>query len=76
LDVQLDALRRGRAPHGLAGQATLADFARTRLVAKVETGRFSDRWLALSERHLERAVDYFGAERDLASITTADERNW
>jgi integrase len=28
------------------------------------------------ERHLEHAVDYFGAERDLASITTADVRTW
>jgi integrase len=73
---QLDGLRRGRALHGLAGQAKLAAFARTHLIAKAETGKFTERWLALSEHHLQRAVVHFGAERDLASITTADARAW
>ena len=45
---QLDALRRGRALHGLVGQATLADFARTHLVAKAKSGKVTEAWLALS----------------------------
>jgi integrase len=73
---ELDGLRRGRALHGLAGQATLADFARTHLVAKAKGGKVTDAWLAMSENHLDRAVKHFGAARDLASITTADVRRW
>ncbi len=73
---QLDGLRRGRALHGLAGQATLADFARTHLVAKAKSGKVTEAWLATSENHLHRAVEHFGAARDLASITTADVRKW
>lgn len=72
----LDARRRGRALHGLADQATLADFARTHLIAKAKSEKFTDGWLELSELHLGRAVEHFGADRDLASITTADVREW
>src|SRR2546426_8001710 len=73
---QLDGLRRGRALHRLAAQATLADFARTHLEAKAKSAKVTDTWLELSQLHLERAVEYFGAERDLASITTTDVRGW
>lgn len=73
---QLDGLRRGRALHGLAGQAKLADFARTHLVAKAKTGKVTEAWLTMSENHLKRAVKHFGAARELASITTADVRKW
>src|SRR6266545_708804 len=67
---------RGRALHGLAEQATLAECARTHLVAKAKSGKGTEAWLALSEHHLNRAVEHFGAARDLASITTADVRKW
>src|SRR6266568_6177097 len=30
----------------------------------------------MSENHLSRAFEHFGAARDLASITTADVRRW
>ncbi len=73
---QLEGLRRGRALHGLAGQATLADFASTHLVAKATSGTVTAAWLVMSENHLHRAVEHFGAARDLASITTADVRRW
>ncbi len=73
---QLDGLRRGRALHGLAAQASLAEFAREHLVAKATSGKVTELWLQLSELHLERAVEYFGAARDLASITTTDVRTW
>ena len=73
---QLDGLRRGRALHGLAGQATFADFAGIHLVAKAKSGKVTELWLAMSEIHLSRAVEHFGAARNLASITTADVRKW
>jgi len=73
---ELDALRRGRVLHGLAGQATLEAFASVHLEAKAKSAKVTDAWLELSERHLDRAVEHFGATRDLASITTTDVRGW
>src|SRR5437762_9234909 len=73
---QLDATRRGRALHGETRQVTLADFARAHLVAKAESQKFTEHWLEVTEKCLDRAVDFFGAERDLASITVADVRRW
>jgi integrase len=73
---QLDGLRRGRALHGLAGQATLAAFARAHLVAKAESQKFTKHWLEVTEMCLARAVEFFGADRGLSSITVADVRRW
>jgi integrase len=73
---ELDGLRRGRALHGLAGQATLAAFARAHLIAKAESQRFTEAWLAATETCLERAVEFLGSERELSSITVTDVRRW
>ena len=73
---QLDAARRGRALHGETQQVTLADFAASHLVAKAESQKFTEHWLEVTEKCLDRAIDFFGAERDLASVTVADVRRW
>ncbi len=73
---QLEALRRGRAIHGLVGQATLAKFAADHLKAKAESQKFTGEWLEATEKCLERAVEFFGADRELSSITVADMRHW
>ena len=73
---QLDGLRRGRALHGETRQATLAEFAQAHLVAKAESQKFTEHWLEVTEHCLHRAIEFFGADRDLASITVADVRRW
>ena len=73
---QLDGVRRGRALHGETQQVTLADFAAKHLVAKAESQKFTKHWLEVTEKCLDRAVEFFGVERDLASITVADVRRW
>ncbi len=73
---QLDGLRRGRALHGETRQETLADFARAHLVAKAESQKFTEHWLEVTENCLDRAIEFFGADRDLAAITVADVRRW
>ncbi len=73
---QLDGLRRGRALHGLAGQAKLAAFARVHLIAKAESQKFTEHWLEVTEKCLGRAAAFFGAHRELSSITVADVRRW
>jgi len=55
---------------------TLADFAQSHLVAKAESQKFTEHWLEVTETCLDRAVAFFGAARDLASITVADVRRW
>jgi len=73
---QLDGVRRGRALHGETRHVTLADFARAHLVAKAESQRFTEQWLAAAEKCLSRAVEFFGADRELSSITVADVRGF
>src|SRR6266852_6137748 len=73
---QLDGSRRGRALHGEAPPVTLADFAGAHLVAKAESQKFTEHWLEVTEKCLDRAGEFFGADRDLASITVADVRRW
>ncbi len=72
----LDATRRGRTLHGESPPVTLADFAQAHLVAKAESHRFTEHWLEVTEKCLDRAVAFFGAQRDVASITVADVRRW
>jgi integrase len=73
---QLDGIRRGRALHGEAPPVTLADFAAAHLVAKAESQKFTEHWLEVTEKCLDRAIEFFGADRELASITVADVRRW
>src|SRR5256886_3861193 len=72
----LDGARRGRTLHGETPGATLADFASAHLVAKAESQKFTEHWLEVTEKCLDRAAEFFGGERDLASITVADVRRW
>src|SRR2546422_4518815 len=73
---QLDGSRRGRALHGETRQVTLAEFARTHLVAKAESQKFTEHWLEVTEKCLGPAAAFFGADRELSSITVADVRRW
>src|SRR5690242_16523993 len=72
----LDGARRGRALHGETRRATLSEFASAHLVAKAESKKFTEHWLEVTEKCLDRAAEFFGPERDLASITVADVRRW
>ena len=72
----LEARRRGRVLHGIAKPTTLAAFARLHLIAKAKSGRVTEAWLELAEHHLRCAIEYFGAQRDPATITVADVRGW
>ena len=61
---------------GVERDAHLAEFAAEHLKRKAREGRITTEWLAESERELRRAVEFFGAERSLASIRPADVRAW
>jgi integrase len=73
---ELEQARRNRKLFGPGRGAQLAPYASEHLVAKAKSGRSTDRWLRSSELFLKRAVDYFGAGRELASIDVGDVRGW
>ncbi len=72
----LEGRRRNQALLGYEGSARLAGYAADHLKKKARSGKFTDRWLQISENHLRRAVDYFGAERDLVSISVRDVQSY
>jgi integrase len=74
---ELETARRRRAFHsGRAVEAQLGAFARLHLIAKKKAGKVTDTWLESTELFLERAVSYFGAERELDTIRVSDIRGW
>jgi len=72
----LRARRRVGALHQLPKQVTLESFAQDHLVKKAEAGKVTPRWLAENEHFLGRAVAFFGARRELSSITVDDVTKW
>src|SRR5690606_9033979 len=52
--------------------AKLKAFAALHLESKAKSGKFTEQWLESVQMHLDTAIEFFGAQRDLAAITTAD----
>lgn len=73
---ELEASRRDRQLLGVRKRATMHDYARLHLIAKAKAGKVTDGWLEAAEVYLTRAVEHFGAERNLATITVEDVRGW
>ena len=75
--AELEDARRHRAFHGgRAVETQLGAFARLHLIAKKKSGKFTDTWLSSSQLYLERAVSYFGSNRELDTIRVSDVRAW
>ena len=72
---ELEGLRRQSAILGVRGGAKIAKYASDHLVKKQEEGT-SPGHLGMVEGHLRVAVDYFGAGRELASISTGEVAEW
>ncbi len=68
-------LERARKSKGLGSQwksSGLASYAEHHLRKKAQEGEVAEGWLTTTQGHLETAVQYFGAGRDLSSITPQD----
>jgi integrase len=61
---------------GVRRSAKLKAFVADHLIKKAQSGKFSESWLADTERMLGIAIEHFGSERDLASIGTDDVQAW
>jgi len=73
---RLRAQRQAGAVHDLPKRTTLPAFAREHLIAKAKAGKTTEDWVAETEHCLARAIEHFGSERDLSTITAADVRRW
>ena len=76
---QLEERRRSKAVLGVERQVGLSEYASHHLVKKARSERFTEKWLGETEHQLRRAVEFFGADRDLASIGVRDVQdfsNW
>lgn len=73
---ELQGQKRDSALLGVKRKATLAAFVSHHLVQKAKSGRFSDSWLADSERMLALAIGFFGSDRDIATIGVTDIQSW
>lgn len=74
--AELDRARRLRGLHGITKEATLAEYAADHLRRKARDGEATSRWLEDVERHLRAAVEFFGADAPLASLTPEDFGGW
>ena len=72
---QLEGLRRQSGILGVKGGAQLAEYAGEHLIKKRQEGT-SPGHLEWSRGHLRVAIDYFGAGRELSSISTGEIAEW
>jgi integrase len=54
----------------------IGEYASYHLVAKAKSGRYSELWLEDSERMLGVAIEHFGKDRDLGTITVSEVQRY
>jgi integrase len=69
---QLQEARRNKVLLGVEQPATLKEYASRHLVLKAKSGRVTPSHIGELETRLERACEFFGSDRDLASISVDD----
>jgi integrase len=73
---ELEKARRNKVLLGIERDVGLEEFAAHHLMERSRSGRVTDGWLQMMEHHLREAVSYFGSERQLAAIGTADVQKY
>lgn len=76
LDALQKARENGRGKPQPTAPDTLAAFVELHLAAKAATKKFTPEWLAALRQYLKRAVEFFGPQCRLASITAPDVAAW
>src|SRR2546425_726254 len=75
--TQRRAARENGAPVATeAPTLTLKAFVADHIAKRRQSKKFTEGWIDVNEQHLNRAVEHFGAERKLASITVQDVAAW
>ena len=73
---ELEALRRDKELIGVTRKVGLESYAAEHLLKKKKAGKVRDRTLMESEFHLQRAVEFFGADTDIAAIKPGRVAEW
>ena len=73
---ELEAKKRSTVILGVERVEGLKAFAAQHLLLKAKAGKVAPRWIEQAQRHLETAIALFGADRDVASISTADVQKY
>lgn len=74
--AQLQERRRNKTLLGVEEQADLQDYASHHLVEKKKAGRVTDSHLDDLTQRLRVAIEFFGPDRDVASIGVRDVQDW
>src|SRR5688500_18704587 len=70
------AIPRSRALGNPVPRAPLGAFAAEHLVKQAWAGKVTRDWLAVAEVFLRRAIEYFGVDRELDTISVIDVHRW
>ena len=73
---ELETQRRRKVIMGVERVEGLKRFAAQHLLQKAKGGQVTTQWLEAVEGHLCEAIDFFGEDRDVASVTTADVQKY
>ncbi len=73
---ELQARLRDRVLLGVERRAGLKEFAAHHLVEKARAGKVTEKHLERTQLCLQRAVEFFGAERELTAIRPTDVGHW
>ena len=74
--AELQALRRDRVLLGSHKRASLEPYVQHHIAEKSRAGCVTDGWIQEAHKKLERAVEFFGNDRDVATVTVADVQAW
>jgi integrase len=73
---ELRERKRTKVATGRWKKTGLGPYAKYHLETKAEKGQGVERWLQSVQKHLEEAVSFFGVDRDLATITTWEVKQY
>ena len=73
---ELEGQKRRKVILGVERVEGLKAFAAQHLLQKAKGGKVTAQWLEAAEYHLRDAINFFGEDRDVASITTADAQRY
>ncbi len=73
---ELEGQKRRKVLLGVERVEGLKAFAAQHLLQKAKGGKVTAQWLEAAEYHLREAIAFFGEDRDVASITTADAQRY
>ena len=73
---ELETRKRRKVILGVERVEGLKAFAAEHLLQKAKAGKVASRWIEQTQRQLETAISFFGEDRDVAAITTADTQKY